>query len=193
MIDLISELKQHIDLTPELEKAIYNLVSERSYRKGDTISAIADMRSNIFFMLSGSARVFYMARGKEHTYSFAFDAEAISMPQALISDQSYVTTIEFLEPSRVVIVPLEKLQTAIRNCEPTVAAIIIDKFINSMHKHVIQLEERILMHQTCSAPEKFQWLLKRYPKILERANLTQIASYLGITKETLYRIRNGKY
>ena len=37
------------------------------------------------------------------------------------------------------------------------------------------------------------WLTSRYPRLLHVATITQIASYLGVTKETLYRIRNNNY
>lgn len=47
--------------------------------------------------------------------------------------------------------------------------------------------------QTLNATQRYRWLINRYPRILESATTTQIASYLGLTKETLYRIRNNKY
>lgn len=49
------------------------------------------------------------------------------------------------------------------------------------------------MLQNTSARERYQWVVDRYPRLLERSTVTQIASFLGVTKETLYRIRAGKY
>ena len=62
-----------------------------------------------------------------------------------------------------------------------------------MSQHVLALEERLDALQTMSAEERYRWALKRYPRITECATLTQIASFLGVTKETLYRIKSGKY
>ena len=63
----------------------------------------------------------------------------------------------------------------------------------ALMQYVAFLEERVSVMQSLGAEERYQWLLHRYPRITECANATQIASYLGITKETLYRIRGGKY
>ena len=62
-----------------------------------------------------------------------------------------------------------------------------------MMAHVKYLEERVMLLQTASAPERYRWMEKRYPRVIERATMTQVASFLGITKETLYRIRSNKY
>ncbi|MDE6100731.1 MAG: Crp/Fnr family transcriptional regulator [Paramuribaculum sp.] len=189
----IDEIKTKEELTPEFEAAFRELIAERPYRKGDTISAMNDMRSHLFYIMSGSARVYYISGGKEHTYSFAFENEYISLSYPLLKDSDYVTTIEFLEPTLVATVPIEKIQLLLRQYDPVSIGFVIKEMIKGMMKQMSMLEERILVLQTYSAKEKFEWMVNRYPKILERANLTQIASYLGVTKETLYRIRSGKY
>jgi hypothetical protein len=55
------------------------------------------------------------------------------------------------------------------------------------------LEERITVLQHYSARERYLWALERYPRLTECATVTQIASFLGLTKETLYRIRSDNY
>lgn len=55
------------------------------------------------------------------------------------------------------------------------------------------LEERIYTLQCMNATERYDWAIKRYPRLTEYATVTQIASFLGLTRETLYRIRSGKY
>jgi len=57
---------------------------------------------------------------------------------------------------------------------------------------MIQLQQRIVSYQFKSSQERYYGLLKKYPKIQQRASLGDIASYLGITQETLSRIRNPK-
>ena len=41
--------------------------------------------------------------------------------------------------------------------------------------------------------ERYEWVVTRYPRLLQRATLGQIASFLGITQETISRIRSEKY
>jgi len=53
----------------------------------------------------------------------------------------------------------------------------------------IILEERITSLHIESAEERYRSLIDDFPDILQRVNLGHIASYLGITQETLSRIR----
>ena len=66
-------------------------------------------------------------------------------------------------------------------------------FVNlAMIEHVQYMEEVMYMLRL-EAPDRYRWVLNKYPQILEAVSLTQLASFLNITKETLYRIRSGKY
>jgi hypothetical protein len=55
--------------------------------------------------------------------------------------------------------------------------------------YCLLLEERAYQLQTMSAAERYHKLLKDYPEAVKRIPLGNIASYLGITQETLSRIR----
>ena len=67
-------------------------------------------------------------------------------------------------------------------------------FLNAiLYEYAGYLEERLFNLYNASARERYEWVLRRYPRLGEVATTTQIASFLGITKETLYRIRGGKY
>jgi len=177
----------------EIQQAINDLMTEMTFRRGQTISALADMRNNLYYVDSGAARVFYLHGGKEHTYSFAFNHEFITLSHPLLTDSNYIVTIEFLENTTLVSFPLDDVHKLLKSCSQNLAGKIMDNILKNIHDHMIHLEERILMLQTSSARERYEWIISRYPQILERANITQIASFLGITKETLYRIRSGKY
>lgn len=193
MTETFNHKSQSMPTLAELRSALNLITTERSYSRGDSISSISDLRSHLFFIVSGSARVYFINQGKEHTYSFAFENEYVSLSFPLLHQSDYVTTIEFLEPSEVAIVPLEKLKSTLAMNDLATSSIIVERVFAGILKQMSVLEERLIMMQTCSAEERFKWLIERYPKILERVKITQIASFLGVTKETLYRIRSGKY
>jgi CRP-like cAMP-binding protein len=56
-------------------------------------------------------------------------------------------------------------------------------------KYYLRLEERFVNAQFKTATERYQSLLMQTPHILERVPLGYIASYLGISQETLSRVR----
>lgn len=55
--------------------------------------------------------------------------------------------------------------------------------------YYVEYRERILSLQSMSAPERYDELLEKQPDILSRVKLGHIASYLGVTQETLSRLR----
>jgi len=63
-------------------------------------------------------------------------------------------------------------------------------FVNeTLKKHVTVLQERIHVSISLSAEEKYKRMMQVYPNILQRAPQQHIASFLGITPETLSRVR----
>lgn len=104
-----------------------------------------------------------------------------------------VMSIEFLERTDVITIPERTTVETIKGFKGIHDESLSIFFLTAMLEYSHFLEERALLLQTASAIERYRWLTQRYPKVLERATLTQIASYLGMTKETLYRIRAGKY
>lgn len=193
MPSLFDEFNKLTARTPGMAQALQQIITEQTFKRGDTISAIGEMRSYLYYIITGSARVFYLSSGKEHTYSFAFEEEVISLSHPLLSNEDYLATIEFLETSKVAMVRFETFHEVLQQFDKSISVAFVKHLLKSILQHTADLEDRIVMLQTCSAPQRFHWLINRYPKILERASITQIASYLGVTKETLYRIRAGKY
>ena len=57
---------------------------------------------------------------------------------------------------------------------------------------MISLGKKVINMQTKSAEERYKDLKANYPGISKRASLGQIASYLGITQQSLSRIRSKK-
>ncbi len=189
----IDHIRAYINLPSELEQSMRQLIKKRSFRRGETISLLDNMRTNAFFIQKGSARVYYIRKGREYTFSFSFEDEFGTHSLFLLNRSDTFTSIEFLEPSQVYIIPHLDISDSMEEYARGNLSEIMAFVTSILVEHTNRLEERLLLLQTASATERYRWLITRYPKILERATITQIASFLGVTKETLYRIRNNKY
>lgn len=186
LIEIIDTLSK---LSPENEKKLRSLIEQKSFRRGEIINNHNNMLSHSFYIVRGSARAFYTRNGKDHTYSFAFDDEFVMIPHMMATHPDSTMSIEFMEPTDVVFIPHARLRDSI-NENPYEANLF---HIAALRDYCAVLEERYLMLQNTSARERYQWVVDRYPRLLERSTITQIASFLGVTKETIYRIRSGKY
>lgn len=185
----VDHIKRFVNLSQESEERLRAMMREHTFKKGGTLRGAGNLLSFTFFILKGAARLYYTANGKEHTISFAFEDQFIVISRELLRDYEEALTIEFLEPTRVVFIPHFKVKDLLKE-EKVVSDVEGLLFMNTaLMEHCHFTEERLRMMQSCDASQRFQWLIKKFPRVLETANLTQIASYLGIAKETLYRLR----
>ena len=189
----IEHIKTFAKMTPEIEASLRSLMKEKSFRKGDTIRGAFNLTHYSYYIKRGAARVYVTSGGKEHTLSFSFDDEFIIAPQQSIKDDPDTIAIQFLEPTEIIYLAHLKVKDILIDSTAieTTSSLL---FLNAaLIRYTSFLEERIHVMQTLNAPQRYPWVIKRHPRILETAPATQIASYLGLTKETLYRIRNHKY
>ena len=189
----IDHIKSFARMTPEIEASLRSLMKEQSYKKGDIIRGAINLINYSYYIKRGAARVFVTSGGKEHTLSFSFDDEFIIATQQSLKDDPDTIAIQFLEPTETIYVPHHKIKDNLNDSTAveTTSSLL---FLNAaLLRYTSFLEERIYIMQTLNATQRYNWVIKRHPRILETAPATQIASYLGLTKETLYRIRNNRY
>lgn len=96
---------------------------------------------------------------------------------------------EFLEDSHVITININLFSQPLKIRDITTA----QRINRILLDYSYFLEERIINLQCRSARERYEWVVTRYPRLLQRATLGQIASFLGITQETISRIRSEKY
>ncbi len=189
----IDHIKSFARMTPEIEASLRSLMKEQSYKKGDIIRGAINLINYSYYIKRGAARVFVTSGGKEHTLSFSFDDEFIIATQQSLKDDPDTIAIQFLEPTETIYFPHHKIKDNLNDSTAveTTSSLL---FLNAaLLRYTSLLEERIYIMQTLNATQRYNWVIKRHPRILETAPATQIASYLGLTKETLYRIRNNRY
>lgn len=189
----LEHIKSFAKMTPEVEAQLLSMMEQFDYRKGDVIKGAVNLLKFGYYIISGAARVFYTRGGKEFTIAFTFDDEYIVFPRRYLNEHPDTICVQFLENTSVICVPQFKVKDLVE-CSMNIDYAVGMLFLNSaLLRYNETLEERLSVMQTCGARERYEWLTKRYPRILERATVTQIASFLGLTKETLYRIRHNNY
>lgn len=193
MLRFIEQARRILEEHPHLEEQIKQLATIRRYKRGDHIDSTSDMRHLSMYITKGCARLFFLKNGKEHTYSVALDGEFITVFHSLLDDHQASTRIEFIEPTTVVITPMDEIHSLLKTAPPEIFSSFTEVLLLSLYTYNRALEERLILFQTGSAVERYRWLTARYPQINKRLTATQTASLLGMTRETLYRIRSGKY
>lgn len=184
---LIQHISSLIKLSVELEKEILSVSKPVSVAKDSVLVKNGERCKHLYFINKGIVRGFYFDNGKEITHWFAQEDDFATSFYSFITNQPSPETIATLEDCELTQIAFDDLQKLYIKFPETerVGRIITETYY-------IDLEERFLNIQFKSAKERYQNLLEKNPSLLQRASLGQIATYLGITQETLSRVRAEK-
>ena len=141
--------------------------------------------THLYFLEIGALRGFYTLDGKEITHWFGFEKDFVTSFHSFITGEPAVENIQLLEGSILWSISKETLTGLLDKHHE------IERLVRiAYEKYYIRLEERFVNAQFKTARERYENLLQQTPHILERVPLGFIASYLGISQETLSRIRS---
>jgi len=141
----------------------------------------------IYFIEKGVARIYYYKIGKEITEWIAMDGQFfLSISSFFLRRPSHliIHTIERSEVSGIHYDDLIRMADKFHDVERLLRKMVTWSLILS--------QERMESIQFESAQQRYERLLKSSPQIVQRVPLTHIASFLGITLETLSRIRSAR-
>lgn len=181
---LIQRINQVAPLSNELEAAIINNLKKEKLTKRNLILKQGQIARRIYFIQKGFCRSFYLQDGKEYTTWFMGEGDIMISVYSFFTQQPSAEFIEVLEDSEFFSMSWQQLQKIYADFpEFNLFGRIITE------QYYIKSEERAIALRTFSATERYAALIKKNPNILQKASLGQIASYLGMSLETLSRIR----
>lgn len=155
--------------------------------KGTQLVREEKFTDKLYFIYRGSAKAYHSKDGKLITDWFAFDNQFICAITGYFLKKPSEHCIELTENSIILEFEREKLTELSNNHHD------FESFSRKIiTKIMLQLQQRVVYLQFATAKERYHFLLKEYPKIELHISLGDIASYIGITQETLSRIRAKK-
>jgi CRP-like cAMP-binding protein len=188
MNELLDYFKQTISISSEIENKLSEVIKEKTFVKGEIILSDNSIKKEHIFVASGCLRSFYKTEnGKEYTIQFAINNWWISDYMTLYSDAKSSISIESLTPSKVFILDKNNVDKLYKE-HPAFEAFQRKNF----EKRIAILQKRILSLLTLSASDKYDQFLKDYSDFEKIIPNYQIASYLGITPQSLSRIRKER-
>lgn len=186
-----TELKRTLHLLfPTLkEKTLDSLVPFCAYKhvsKQTKILSEGKHHPYSYVILTGAAKSYYFKDAKEVCIWFAFENEAIGS-MATFQGLPSRETVESLEETDLIQLQIEELKELAQR-ELAISQLVSEMIL----EHAMFVEEKLRQLQFMTAQERYTTLLDKTPGILQRVSLTDIASYLGVSRETLSRIRAMK-
>ena len=185
MNELLDYFKNNISISSEIEDKLKEIIVEKNLVKGELILSDNSLKKEHIFVVSGCLRSFYKTENaKEHTLQFAVKNWWISDYMTLFNKEKSLLSIESLSHSKIMIIEQSHLEE------------LYFKFpefglINRMNlqNRIASLQKRIFGLLTLTAKEKYENFIRDYEVFVKVIPNYQIASFLGITPESLSRIR----
>ena len=185
MEKLLRHIKQFSSLSEEAQEAISHCFEKIILPKNEFLLKEGKIARHLYFLERGALRGFYQFEDKEVTHWFGFENDFVTSFHSFITGEPSVENIQLLEGSILWSISKEQL-TGLFNAHHEIERLVRIAY----EKYYIRLEERYVNAHFKTAADRYDDLLRYSPHILEKVPLGQIASYLGISPETLSRIRS---
>ena len=183
---LIQYIQQYVDITSDDITMIQSTFRVKRYLKGQYVAQSGDVCKYLSFVLSGCLKTSFITfDGKEHVVMLAIedwwvgDLGSFTEQTPADFDIQCIDTTYLAQVSRD---QLEGLFQQIPKLERFFRIIIL--------RALIFAQKRVIANNSLTAAERYAQFRERYPQIEQRVPQYLIASYLGITKEFLSKIRS---
>ncbi len=160
------------------------IMKQNTYSKKEILHEEGAICNHLYLIQKGVARSFYYKDGKDITAHFAVENGTITAIDSFIQRKKSRYNIELLEDSEVISISHQDMHTLLE--EKPHYEKYVRLFLEQIYIDLAERIEDLLFH---SAKERYDKLVKHTPNLLQRVSLKHISSYIGITQETLSRIR----
>jgi CRP/FNR family transcriptional regulator, anaerobic regulatory protein len=181
---LIDKLEKFVKVSDQAKTELAELISKNYSKKGTILLNQGEVCHYLYYLDKGFARGFFYQNGKDITAWFAFDNDIATPFYSFVTRKASFESIEILEDSIWYAISYDNLQYIYQKYPEfnLVGRIFTEKYY-------VDLMARTMAFQIQSATERYHHLITHQPQLLQRASLGHIASYMGISQETLSRIR----
>lgn len=184
MVQLEEKLREFSPISPAVMQTFLSKWEERRVPKDQFLLHKDEVNNHLFFVQKGIARIFYHKGKKEITEWIAMDETFFFSIISFFERTPSRLMIQTIEPSFVYGIHHDALMEL---CDKHHE---IERLFRKMLTHSLILSQvRVDSLQFETAKQRYKKLLEMNPSIIQRVALSHIASYLGITQETLSRIR----
>ena len=185
---LLYYINKWTTISKEDEVKILSAFEPISIKKKKDLLVAGQVCDYMYFITKGCVRSFYIdSKGIEHIYQIRMDNNWIGDIDSYYTRQKSRYNIEALEDTnllRITVDRMDQLFIEIPALERYFRILFQKAYINALN--------RLNATMWDTAIDRYNNMLKEHPEIFQRVSLVHIASYLGITPESLSRIRKQK-
>ncbi len=181
----LEHINKKVALTEEDKALIKTYLTPKKVRKKQYLLQEGDVCKNIYFVERGALREYSVDEsGREHILQFALEGWAISDLYSFLTGEPATYTIDAIEDSELVLISKSAHEDLLKK---------LPKYETYTRLNItgayLAMQKRLTSSISASLEERYEAFVNLYPHIAERVPQHMIASYLGLTPETLSRVR----
>ena len=182
-----THVNEKVQLTPAEQEVLKTFFSPKKLRKKQYLLQEGDVCRYMAFVEKGLLRSYNVDdKGNEHMLQFAWEGWWISDTYSFLAEEPAAYNIDAIEDAELLLLSLAHFEAM------TLQVPKMERYFRILFQNnIISKEKRLLSSITYSAEDKYLHLLASRPELIQRIPQHLIASYLGITPETLSRIRKN--
>ncbi|MAB50038.1 MAG: Crp/Fnr family transcriptional regulator [Allomuricauda sp.] len=182
---LIEYISRYVNLTQDEINLLLEYITHRKYLKGQYVIQQGDICRFESFVIKGCLKTFYVDNeGQEHVVLFAIENWWTADLGSFLTQKPADYNVQCIENTEVIQFSFDKLELLYQKIPK------LERFFRIIiQKAFVASEKRIIRNFSLSAKERYIEFKNTYPQIEQRVPQYLIASYLGITKEFLSKIR----
>lgn len=183
-ISLFAVLNAIYPLSEKIKFHLNAIVKEETFSRKTLLLSEGDVAKKIYFIVEGITRGYYVKNGEEYTTWFMQPGDVMISVYSFFTQKPSQEYIELLDDSTLQSITWQQLQQLYTDFPEFN---IIGRMLTE--QYYIESEERAIALRCLSAAGRYELFSKRFPQIIQKASVGQIATHLGISRETLSRIR----
>jgi CRP-like cAMP-binding protein len=185
--EIFHHFEKYIQLSDTLKSELTERIIPIIFKKGELVHNADTICKKSYFIQNGLLRTYFIKDGKEISEYFSAENEWVNSPRSFMQQQVDIYYIDALEQTECFCLNVKDLVFIFDNFPE------MERYARlSMGTVFGHYLERITSMRFTTAKEKYLHFCETYHDIYHRIPLGMVSSYLGITQETLSRIRAEK-
>ncbi len=174
-------------MSPRIKEAIIPLFTTIEYKKGEEIIRCGKTCQSLYVIEQGFCRAYNVQGGQEVNLNFYFELETVTHKNSYVFNIPTDFAVVACEPMLIHRLDKPDILEATRQFPELEAA-----GKKNLELIAAKQERQLQLFRILTAKGRYEFLEQHDPALLQRVSISQLASYLGVKRETLSRIRNKR-
>jgi CRP/FNR family transcriptional regulator, anaerobic regulatory protein len=185
MVNLDFDLnKEYLNFNEEIRSEIASCFRLLHYKKNELVLEAGEVCKGIYYIESGCCRSFLISNNKEITTTFSLEKSIICSAKSYLLQIPSIESIQAIEDTVCYYLSYYNIQILLNKHFE------FNNYVRKLYEVIyIEAENMLNSIRTDSALQRYEQFMEETPHLLQRIPLGYLASYLGMSRETLSRMR----